>query len=435
MIRLLAALSAAVMACGPAFAQGRLPSPSFGQLTVNLNPGTEAPAYTSGRTADHVVGNSQYGLSTLWPLLDGGTQHDGIAGISRIVPTTTVTQVNALAGYVDNANPNNVATSVGVGVAVGAFGVNRVDGAQTWMYDGILTDVGSSGSLGRLMQSEWDYKPRFANTSVNGLINVIDGPVQTNVADAFTAGSTYNGTTNLARWHNGFRTYPGQVETAFLADQALAAGVPNSNSQPISMNATDGGGVQRTIRLIVEGSASSLVLDRADGAQVDLTVPNGNVNLGATHGVLVNGTQVVGGTSTGFQTAAGQAPVALLANLSAAPGASVNSQSVGFKATTAGSVVHTISVGAQGSAGALVISREDSAPVNLVLAGGGSVNTQFAQFSPSQSVSALPTCNSGNAGKVALVGDALTPTWNGTLTGGGAVLVLALCNGANWTAH
>lgn len=435
MIRLLAALSAAVMACGPAFAQGRLPSPSFGQLTVNLNPGTEAPAYTSGRTADHVVGNSQYGLSTLWPLLDGGTQHDGIAGISRIVPTTTVTQVNALAGYVDNANSNNMISGVGVGVAVGAFGVNRTDGTQTWMYDGILTDVGTRGSIGRLMQSEWDYKPLYDNTAVNGLILVMDSPTTRVTADAFVAGATFNGTTKLGVWNNGFRTYPAQASTAFLADQALAAGATSSNSQPIAMNASDGGGTTHTTRLIVEGAASQLVLDRTDAAQMDFNVANGNVNLAATRGVLINGTQVVGGSSTGFQTAAGQAPVALLANLSAAPGASVNSQSVGFNATTAGSVVHTISVGAQGSAGSLVISREDSAAINLVLAGGGSVNTQFTQFSPGQNVSALPTCNSGNAGKVAVVGDALTPTWNGTLTGGGAVLVLALCNGANWTAH
>ena len=129
---------------------------SFTNLVINPNPTTEAQSYTTGNTANAIVANSNVGLSAMWSLLDGGTQHDGISGIARVVPATTVTQVDAIAGYIDNANPNNVTSGVGVGVAVGAFGINRVDGAQTWMFDGILTDTGTSGPLGRLMQSEWD---------------------------------------------------------------------------------------------------------------------------------------------------------------------------------------------------------------------------------------------------------------------------------------
>jgi hypothetical protein len=266
----------------------------------------EAPAYTAATTADLTAANSQHGAAELWAILDGATtNHDGTASIARVVPGTTVTQVNGLAGYSDNANPNNITSGVGVGVAVGAYGVNRVDGTQTWMFDGILTDTGPSGPLGRLMQSEWDYKPLYATTEVNGHINVMDGPVQPTVADAFVAGSTYNGTTRLGRWNNGFRTYPAQVLVAFLADQSLAAGVPNSNSQPIAMNGTDGSSVQHTARLIFEGATTELVLDRSDGGSTGFVIANGNLWLNTGKGAYVNGSQVVTNRQGGWSAPTG----------------------------------------------------------------------------------------------------------------------------------
>ena len=50
-------------------------------------------------------------------------------------------------------------------------------------------------------------------------------------------------------------------------------------------------------------------------------------------------------------------------------------------------------------------------------------------------VSTLPTCNSGAHGEIARVTDATGPTYGGTLTGGGSVEILALCNGSSWLAH
>jgi hypothetical protein len=50
-------------------------------------------------------------------------------------------------------------------------------------------------------------------------------------------------------------------------------------------------------------------------------------------------------------------------------------------------------------------------------------------------VATLPTCNAGAAGTVAYVTDATAPTYNASLTGGGAVKALAMCNGSGWTAH
>ena len=49
-------------------------------------------------------------------------------------------------------------------------------------------------------------------------------------------------------------------------------------------------------------------------------------------------------------------------------------------------------------------------------------------------VSTLPTCSSYTRG-FASVHDATSPTYNGTLTGGGTVTVPVFCNGTSWTSH
>ena len=51
-------------------------------------------------------------------------------------------------------------------------------------------------------------------------------------------------------------------------------------------------------------------------------------------------------------------------------------------------------------------------------------------------VSTLPTCNANMKGfGDYYVTDATTPTYNGTLTGGGAVVVRVFCNGSAWTSQ
>jgi hypothetical protein len=54
---------------------------------------------------------------------------------------------------------------------------------------------------------------------------------------------------------------------------------------------------------------------------------------------------------------------------------------------------------------------------------------------PVYTVGTLPTCNSGIANSMAAVSDATTPTYNGALTGSGAVHVPVFCDGSVWTSH
>ncbi len=57
---------------------------------------------------------------------------------------------------------------------------------------------------------------------------------------------------------------------------------------------------------------------------------------------------------------------------------------------------------------------------------------------PAVHVANLPTCNASLLNSVMAVDDAQSPTYNGTLTGGGlgaSARIVAFCNGASWTAH
>lgn len=54
---------------------------------------------------------------------------------------------------------------------------------------------------------------------------------------------------------------------------------------------------------------------------------------------------------------------------------------------------------------------------------------------PAYTVSGLPTCNAGLKGAMAYVTDALAPSYNAALTGGGTVPIPVFCQGSAWTAH
>lgn len=66
---------------------------------------------------------------------------------------------------------------------------------------------------------------------------------------------------------------------------------------------------------------------------------------------------------------------------------------------------------------------------NLAIDGAGALHPAKT------TVAALPTCNGAREGTIYAVTDASAPSWNAPLSGGGGAMVLAMCNGAAWTAH
>jgi len=61
---------------------------------------------------------------------------------------------------------------------------------------------------------------------------------------------------------------------------------------------------------------------------------------------------------------------------------------------------------------------------------------QYGSLSlPTTTVASLPPCGTAQKGLLYSVSDAVSPTYNGPLTGGGSVTIPVFCNGSIWTAH
>jgi len=76
------------------------------------------------------------------------------------------------------------------------------------------------------------------------------------------------------------------------------------------------------------------------------------------------------------------------------------------------------------------------AKAELDLAPNGGLTTVGALLQLQHyTVSSLPVCAAGTANQVAIVTDATSPTYLGTLTSGGTVTTPALCNGTAWVAY
>jgi hypothetical protein len=67
--------------------------------------------------------------------------------------------------------------------------------------------------------------------------------------------------------------------------------------------------------------------------------------------------------------------------------------------------------------------------------GTGTVNPGMGLKLPNYTVATLPTCNAAYTYVTAAVSDATAPAYNGALTGGGAVKIPVMCDGAAWKAH
>lgn len=96
-----------------------------------------------------------------------------------------------------------------------------------------------------------------------------------------------------------------------------------------------------------------------------------------------------------------------------------------------------LGIGSNGSDNPVMTANGSDSNINVKIQPKGTgmtVSTGPVQV-PAYTVSTLPTCNSSSKGGIAYVTDASAPSYNSTLSGSGAVVTLAMCNGTNWTAH
>jgi hypothetical protein len=106
----------------------------------------------------------------------------------------------------------------------------------------------------------------------------------------------------------------------------------------------------------------------------------------------------------------------------------------------------TLGGNSTGAGGVQFETAGTTSPYSMVIDNTGKVgigtNTPGAQLDvkgtmkvASLTVATLPTCNAGAQGLMSAVTDATTPTYLGTLTGGGTTYTPVTCNGTAWVAY
>jgi hypothetical protein len=115
----------------------------------------------------------------------------------------------------------------------------------------------------------------------------------------------------------------------------------------------------------------------------------------------------------------------LVAGAKAASGSNVAGQNFTMKYRNASGASQTLTFAAQPTGGIFFANSEGSTPVITGTA------IQLA----AHTVAALPSCNTDRKYQVYAVNDANAPTYGATLSGGGSIVAMALCDGTNWTAH
>jgi hypothetical protein len=115
----------------------------------------------------------------------------------------------------------------------------------------------------------------------------------------------------------------------------------------------------------------------------------------------------------------------LVVGAKAASGRNVTGQNFTMKYRNPSGASQTLTFAAQPTGGVFFANSEGSTPVITGTA------IQLA----AHKVAALPSCNADRKYQVYAVNDANAPTYGATLSGGGSVVAMALCDGTNWTAH
>jgi hypothetical protein len=115
----------------------------------------------------------------------------------------------------------------------------------------------------------------------------------------------------------------------------------------------------------------------------------------------------------------------LVVGTKAASGSNVAGQNFTMKYRNEGGKPETLSFAAQPTGGIFFANSEGSIPVITGTA------IQLAAYT----VSTLPTCNASRRYQVFAVNDANAPAYGAPLSGGGAAVAVALCDGTSWTAH
>lgn len=370
--------------------------------------GAVTSAITSGGALNQTLSKSgPTGQSIYTGICGGCTSFDGLQSTLTIPSGTTVTTSTGIGSYINNQNGTGTPTS-GNGVNFFSVQTCAVNNANCWSLNNVLIDnttyATSSVTGVKLIAYEQDFDVTSPNTIVQGPNLLGSSLVQPSSAVGFSVGSLSTQSPGLAKWTLAFSTANGAATTAANWG-ALSTSGSNIASQPVLQTYFDGSGTVRawTTQVLTNGN-----LTLTDG---------GNGHQFQTNSGLIS--KVLSGAGSVTVDNAGSQQSLLLLNDNGA-----NKWQVGKLANNNFFLYDNAAsafVMQMPSAGTLTIS-----PVTAFSAG--------VQL-PVTTVAALPSCGAGQKGLVYAVSDATAPTYNGVLTGGGAVSVPVYCNGSAWTSH
>jgi len=305
---------------------------------------------------------------------------DMLRGVAVHAAGSTVLDVNGTAGYVVNLNAASGSAQVSSGLK--GIAVCAANNAHCWGVDTIVTDSkGTSDATaytGESLFNEFDYNVNKTGSTIGFLIGGTWGAQPTSAT-----GPTVLKPNGTGSWQYAFGTADGCCTTALRVGASVVSGT-SANSQNIDIGYFDSGSVRRVTTLAATNGGILVASTGTTGANLSLSGTSTVVNTSSNGGLQVNSLTL----------------------------ASADSGANAFLCTGAGTAVCNIGQTA-------------------------SVVSVAGAFLPkSTTVGSLPTCAAGTRGDVYQVSDQSgAPSYRGALTGGGAIQVLALCNGSSWEAH
>lgn len=373
--------ASAMLALG-CFGAGRYLATPTGIRTVE---GLSAPP-TSSAAGWTYQGQATSAADILGPQQPPGWfTHDGVRSVMDVPATASAQTTSAFGFYAVNRAPENRTGVTGMFGTVACVVAN----SSCWGQNPTVIDSAANGQVTslqgiKLIGSEYDIQVTSPYTTVTGVAVIGSSVAQPAHADGFVAGYLSAQSPGLVRWSNGFVVSDGAALTGYLtgARQISGANVPGIQNL---LNYRDASGVAQAVTYYASAAGSFVVGGTA--------AANG---LSFTPGV------------------AGQFPMI---------------QSFGTDANAG------LAFKAQGT-GPIVTQSPLSANKGLYVSTSAqfAVPAKLAPFTVSALTSQYP-CNATNLDSLAVVTDAQTPTYRGSLTGGGSTRTPVYCDGNAWTAH
>jgi hypothetical protein len=191
---------------------------------------------------------------------------------------------------------------------------------------------------------------------------------------------------------------------------------------------------------IASSAVNSAFASKADATHGVLTTPD--INGGTLDGACVGCSTPAGGNFTNLQVKTTAGAIASLYNTGSAADGKIfdiytSTASMNFRflndAYTASNT--WLSAARSGYAITSVTITAPAIALNGTTTITGTLNVSGVLNLQAYTVATLPTCDSAANTTYAAVTDATAPTYNATVTGGGAVSIPVYCNGTHWTAH